>query len=130
MSRIFLSHSSADNAAAMALCKWLAHEGWKDVFLDLDPERGIKAGEQWEEALRQAADRCEAVLFVVSRAWLASEWCRDEFRLARHLRKRLFGVLVEDIAPADLPPIMTREWQLANVAPAGETKTFSVLLPR
>src|SRR5262249_56317654 len=89
-----------------------------------------RAGEEGEEALRQGADRCEAVLFVVSRAWLASEWCRDEFRLARHLRKRLFGVLVEDIAPADLPPIMTREWQLANVAPAGETRTFSVLLPR
>ena len=89
MSRIFLSHSSADNAAAMAICQWLAEEGWSDVFLDLDPERGIKAGEQWEEALRKATDRCEAVLFLVSHAWLGSEWCRDEFRLARHLRKRI-----------------------------------------
>jgi hypothetical protein len=130
MSRIFLSHSSANNAEAIAICRWLAEEGWKDVFFDLDPERGIKAGELWEEALRKAADRCEAVLFLVSRAWLGSEWCRDEFRLARHLRKRLFGILIEDIPACDLPPIMTREWQVVNISAAGETKTIPVVLDR
>jgi hypothetical protein len=100
VSRIFLSHSNANNAEALALRDWLKGEGWDDVFLDLDPERGIKAGELWEEALRDAADRSEAVLFLVSRAWLGSQWCRDEFTLARHLRKRLFVILIEDIAAA------------------------------
>src|SRR5580704_3018300 len=128
--RIFVSHSSENKSEAIAICRWLEQEGWNDVFLDLDPERGIKAGELWEEALRKAAERCEAVLFLVSRAWLASEWCRDEFRLARHLRKRLFGILIEDIAPHDLPPIMTREWQVVNIAVAGETEHFSVTLAR
>src|SRR5262245_43147829 len=130
MSRIFLSHSSSDNPAALAMCHWLAEEGWNDIFLDLDPERGIKAGEQWEDALRQAADRCEAVLFLVSRAWLGSEWCRDEFRLARHLRKRLFGILIEDIATTDLPALMTRDWQLVNIAAGGEMKRIPVVPPR
>ena len=130
MSRIFLSHSSDDNPAALALRDWLKGEGWDDVFLDLDPERGIKAGERWEEALRDAADRCEAVLFLVSRAWLGSEWCRDEFRLVRHLRKRLFGIMIEDIAPGQLPVVMTREWQLVSIAAVGETRMFSVVLPR
>ena len=130
MSRIFLGHSSENNAEALALRDWLKSEGWDDVFLDLDPERGIRAGELWEEALRDAADRCEAVLFLVSRAWLGSEWCRDEFRLVRHLRKRVFGILIEDIAPGDLPAVMTRESQLVSIAAAGETKTFSVVLPR
>jgi formylglycine-generating enzyme required for sulfatase activity len=130
VSRIFLSHSSDDNAAALALRDWLKGEGWDDVFLDLDPERGIKAGDRWEEALRDAAVRCEAVLFLVSRAWLGSEWCRDEFRLVRHLRKRLFGILIEDIAPGELPAVMTREWQLVSIAAAAESRTFSVVLPR
>ena len=130
MSRIFLSHSSTNNAEAVALRNWLKVEGWDDIFLDLDSERGIKAGEKWEEALRNAAGRCEAVLFLVSKAWLSSEWCRDEFKLARHLRKRLFGVLIEDIATSDLPPLMTREWQIVNIAPTAETKNFSVTLPR
>jgi formylglycine-generating enzyme required for sulfatase activity len=129
VSRIFLSHSSENNAEALALRDWLKAEGWDDVFLDLDPERGIKAGELWEDALREAADRCEAVIFLVSRAWLGSEWCRDEFRLVRHLRKRLFGVMIEDILPGDLPAMMTREWQLVSIAAVGETRTFSVLLP-
>jgi hypothetical protein len=130
VSRIFLSHSSANNAEALALRDWLKGEGWDDVFLDLDPERGIKAGELWEEALRDAADRCEAVLFLVSRAWVGSEWCRDEFKLARHLRKRLFVILIEDIATGELPAVMTRESQLVRIAAAGETKTFSVVPPR
>src|SRR3984957_6940961 len=68
VSRIFLSHSSANNAEAVALRDWLKREGWDDVFLDVDPDRGIAAGERWERALNQAANRCEAVLFIVSRA--------------------------------------------------------------
>src|SRR5580704_16855024 len=128
--RIFVSHSSENKSEAIAICRWLEQEGWNDVFLDLDPERGIKAGELWEEALRKAAERCEAVLFLVSRAWLASEWCRDEFRLARHLRKRLFGILIEDIAASDLPALMTRDWQLVQIAAAGETRMIAVALPR
>ena len=125
MSRIFVSHSSENNAQALALAHWLAQEGWDDIFLDLDPERGLKAGERWEEELRDAADRCEAVIFLVSRAWLGSEWCRDEFRLARHLRKRLFGILIEDIPTGDLPTMLTREWQVVSVAPAGEVEDIS-----
>ena len=81
MSRIFLSHSSANNAEAVAIRDWLNCEGWNDVFLDIDPDRGIAAGERWERALNEAANRCEAVLFVVSRAWLASDWCVKEFNL-------------------------------------------------
>jgi hypothetical protein len=46
MSRIFLSHSSNDNFEAIALRDWLASEGWKDVFLDLDPDLGIAAGQR------------------------------------------------------------------------------------
>jgi hypothetical protein len=68
MSRIFLSHSSKNNAEAKALADWLAAQGFDDLFLDLDPQRGIAAGERWERALNQAAQRCEAVLFLVSKA--------------------------------------------------------------
>jgi hypothetical protein len=52
MAVLFISHSSADNAVAIALRDWLVGEGWNDLFLDLDPERGIAAGERWERATR------------------------------------------------------------------------------
>ena len=116
MSRIFLSHSSTNNAEAVALRDWLADNGWKDeIFLDLDPQRGIAAGERWERALNEAANRCEAVLFLVSKAWLASVWCRKELNLAHHLNKRLFGVLIEDLPVGDLAGGPHRH--LANRAP-------------
>src|SRR5262245_52708536 len=93
VSRLFLSYSSANNAQAIALRNWLLAEGWHDLFLDLDPERGIAAGERWERALNEAARRCEAVLFLISKAWLSSRVCLSELTLARRLNKRLFGIL-------------------------------------
>lgn len=60
MSRLFLSHASADNAAAQALGAWLTDQGYTDYFLDSDPDHGIHPGERWMEALRAATHRCEA----------------------------------------------------------------------
>jgi hypothetical protein len=94
MPRIFLSHSSRNNTEARALADWLATQGFDDVFLDLDPQRGIAAGERWERALNKAAQQCEAVLFLVPKAWLDSDWCLKEFNLAHRRNKRLFGVLL------------------------------------
>src|ERR1700684_3648762 len=112
MSRLFLSHSSDNNAEAVAIRDWLAGEGWNEVFLDLDPERGIVAGERWERALNEAASRCEAVLFLISRAWLESRWCLKELSLARRLDKRLFGALLESIPLTELPEDLTGAWQI------------------
>jgi signal transduction histidine kinase len=130
VSRIFLSHSSANNAEAIALRDWLVAEGWSDLFLDLDPNRGIAAGERWERALNEAARRCEAVLFLISKAWLGSRWCMNELTLARRLNKRLFGVLVEEgLAIADLPADVTSHWQLVNLATGRDHQQFRVTLP-
>ncbi len=130
MSRIFLSHSSANNAEAVALRDWLANEGWKeDIFLDLDPQRGIAAGERWERALNAAANRCEAVLFLVSKAWLASRWCLKEFNLAHRLNKRLFGVLIEDLSIHDLPEDLAGTWQLVRLAAGTDHVMLHAVLP-
>ncbi len=129
MARIFLSHSSANNPEAVALRDWLVAEGWDDVFLDLDPTRGIAAGERWERSLYEAANRCEAVLFLVSRAWLDSDWCLKEFRLAQKLNKRIFGVLIEDIPLADVPAELKSTWQLVNLATGADHLIFRPVLP-
>jgi hypothetical protein len=130
MSHIFLSHSSTNNAEAVALRDWLAGNGWKDeIFLDLDPQRGIAAGERWERALHEAASRCEAVLFLVSKAWLASVWCRKELNLAHHLNKRLFGVLIEDLPVGDLPEDLTGNWQIVRLAAGRDHMVLRAVLP-
>gem|GEM_PF-425918 len=129
MSRLFISHSSANNAEAVGLRDWLAAEGWTDVFLDLDPEKGIAAGERWERALNNAASRCEAVLCLVSRAWLNSRWCHKELTLAQKLNKRLFGVLIDRLTPSDVPADLSGTWQLVDLASGQDHKIFRVTLP-
>lgn len=88
---------------------------WDDTFLDLDPERGLKAGERWQEALKRAAERCELVVFLVSPPWAASKWCLAEFLLAKSLNKRIFAAVISPTPFTDLPTEMTAEWQLVDL---------------
>ena len=88
MSRIFISYSSVERAEALAVQSWLENNGWEnDVFVDVDPEHGLTGGEAWRGALRDAAGRCEAIILLVSRAWLASKPCWNEFLLAEKYGK-------------------------------------------
>ena len=124
MSRIFISHSSKDNDAAVKLRDWLAANGWDDVFLDFDPERGIVAGDRWQEALRRAADRCEAVLFLLSANWLSSAWCLAELTLTKQLGKRIFPIIVGTVA-ADRLPLDVTEHQMVDLV--GDANALSRL---
>ena len=105
MARIFISHSSANNDRAIQLRDWLVANGWDDIFLDLDPERGIAAGERWKEALQRAAQRCEVVLALISPEWLASDWCRPELNTAQLMGKKIIVLLIgskSSAIPGDL----------------------------
>jgi tetratricopeptide (TPR) repeat protein len=120
---LFISHSSNNDDWAIAVRDWLVREGWSgehDVFLDLDPERGIAAGQRWARELQDAATRCEAVLFLVSEAWLASKWCVDEYQLANNLNKKLFALLIDEIPLDRLPGGLVAQWQVVQLkgAPA------------
>ncbi len=129
MSEIFISHSSRDNFEAQALADWLAEGGWSEVFLDLDPERGIAAGERWERKLHEASQRCEAVIFLVSKNWLASGWCAKEFALARGLNKKLFAVIVEpSLGITALPPEFAGTWQATDLCAGQDLRLFPTKL--
>jgi len=56
MTAIFISHNSNDAREAVALKRWLADNGWDDVFIDLDVKDGLSPGERWKDALKNAAD--------------------------------------------------------------------------
>jgi hypothetical protein len=116
MSRIFISHSSRDDQRAVEVRDWLAANGWDDVFLDLDPVRGLAPGERWQNALKEAADRCQAVLFLVSQNWLNSRWCLSEYLLCKQLGKRLFPVIIGDVSISALPADMAADHQAVNLA--------------
>lgn len=127
MSKIFISHSSADNAKALALAQWLEQQGWADYFLDITPSRGLSPGERWQAALKTAQDRCEAVIFLISPAWRDSKWCLAEFLLAKQLGKTIFGVMIEATPLDSLPKEMTAEWQLCDLVTGEDRQRFHVV---
>jgi WD40 repeat protein len=96
MSSIFISHSSSNNSEAIVIKNWLIEQGWDDIFLDFDPHKGIVVGEHWKIALHDAANCCDAVLFLISQAWLESEWCRKELYLAEKLDKHIIAIEIEE----------------------------------
>jgi WD40 repeat protein len=105
MSRIFLSHSSRDNRQAIALRQWLVEQDRRltnDIFLDLHRDVGIKAGERWQEALRRANTRCEAVVCLLSSNWESSDYCRLEFLTARQLNKKIICARLEPTSDGDI----------------------------
>src|SRR5215475_12348014 len=125
MSRVFLSHSSADSREAAALKAWLvdADPGLADeIFLDLDRHTGIPAGMRWKEALRRANDRCEAVVCLLSENWDASHECKVEYRNAEDLNKPIFVVRLEPMTSRDI----TSEWQRCDLFGDGPQTSIAV----
>lgn len=129
MARIFISHSNANNAEALALRDWLVARGWDDLFLDIDPQRGLVSGQRWLDRLQASTQSCKAVLFVLSRAWLSSQYCMAEFWEARKQERPLFAVVIDDTAVAEVPAEMRGVWQLAFLTRGSRFEIFSVLPP-
>lgn len=119
MSRIFLSHSSRNNREAIALKQWLAAQDRtfaSEIFLDVDPGTGIPTGAKWREALEEASERCEAVIFLLSEHWAASDECRLEYDAAVRLHKRILCARLEPSAADEL----TAQFQRCDLFGAGE----------
>jgi hypothetical protein len=114
MTAIFISHRSSDNAEAQKLKERLGTEGYEQLFLDFDPADGIPAGVDWEQRLYQELRRCQALLIVLTPAWLESCWCWSELAIAREKGKAVFVVRVKEcpggrVIPANQEVDLTRD---------------------
>ena len=93
MARVFVSHSSRDNAQAARIKTWLEEQGFDAPFLDFDKHAGIAPGADWERALYREIDQSEAMIIVQTPNWMDSKWCFAEFTQARALGKPIFPVI-------------------------------------
>ncbi len=93
VARVFVSHSSRDEAQASVLFEWLKSEGFDDSFLDFDKHAGISPGADWERTLYREIAAAEAVILVMTSNWLESKWCFAEFTQARALGKAIFPLI-------------------------------------
>jgi hypothetical protein len=101
MWRIFISHDSADNHAALALKQWLVDRMpylANDIYLDLELSSEIGPGMRWEDALRDAQERSGVVVCLVSSTYEASPYCLAEYRTAENLNKEIILVRLEPSA--------------------------------
>ena len=107
MADIFISHSSGDNEVAAAIGEHIRCErpSWS-LFYDKD---NIRAGQRWQERLREELTSCRVVLALLSRNWLGSPWCFTEVVTATFSGKDVVGIETEDLTGDDLaraPPIL------------------------
>jgi len=107
MADIFISHSGNDNEVAAAIGERIRRERptWS-LFYDKD---NIRAGQRWQERLREELTSCRVVLALVSRNWLGSSWCFTEAVTASFRGKDVVGIETEDLTSDDLaraPPIL------------------------
>jgi len=83
---------------------WLTSWG-HEVFFDRDKDRGISVGEDWKRRLYRELGRVDAVVCVVTRAYLESMWCTAEVAIADSRGCRLLPLRFE---PALMHKLMER----------------------
>ena len=94
VARIFISYATPDRAIADEVLRWLRAAG-HEPFLAHDPRAGVSAGEDWEQRLYRELREVDAVLGVVTSAFVASTWCSIELRIASARGCRLIPLRAE-----------------------------------
>lgn len=97
MTKIFISHSSKDQAWAGEVREALRGRGYQSLFLDFHPEDGIPAGAKWEQTLWQRLRQSRGLVVLCTRNWLSSPWCVAEVMIARERGKPVFLLATADI---------------------------------
>src|SRR4051794_27874145 len=120
VSAIFISHSTQDKSTALQVLGRLRERGYQSLFLDSDPEAGIKAGSDWERDLYRHLKMAGAVVVLCSPDSMASRWCFAEITQAKALGKALFPVVIR---PCEVVGSLT-DRQVIDFAARGEDEGF------
>ncbi len=93
MADIFLSYSREDQARARTIATALSAAGF-NVFWDTE----IPPGKSWADVLEQKLSESKAAIVLWSKTSVASQWVREEARMARD-RGKLLPILIEECSP-------------------------------
>jgi WD40 repeat protein len=91
VANVFISHAGADVGWADEIHQWLAEDRHK-IFLDSNIDDGVAAGEEWRPRLYERLRWADAVICVVTPAYLASPWCAAEIGAAQALGSEILPV--------------------------------------
>ena len=94
MPRVFLSHATADVRSTDMVYRWLV-DGRHEIFLDRHKHRGVAPGDDWEKRLHERLRWADAVVCVLTSAYLRSTWCTAEVTLARSRGAMVVPIIAE-----------------------------------
>lgn len=84
--RVFISHTSGDNAFGKALADWLRAELGPDYMVFYDSHGGeddsIPAGAYWQDVIQAQLMAADVFVVIETPAAMASRWVQDEIGLA------------------------------------------------
>jgi WD40 repeat protein len=123
MARVFISYASADLALAAELQEWFDDE--HEVFFDRDPHNGIVVGDEWVRRLHERLRWANAVVCVITQAYLDSAWCTAELNTARLLGTRILPLRSGDVAHPLLADIQHTDLNDTGVARERTTRALA-----
>ena len=94
VARVFISYATPDRVIADEVLGWLRAAG-HESFLAHDDHEGVSGGEDWKQRLYRELREVDAVIGVVTRSFLSSEWCFAELGIADARGCRLIPLRVE-----------------------------------
>lgn len=97
---IFISYRSLEFEPALKIAKHLAQKGYP-IWMDrLD---GILPGDNWRDKLQEAVNKSFAMVSVLSRNYVESEWCKREYQRADMLKRPIFLAKIGEVEDENLP---------------------------
>ena len=82
MPNVFLSYARKNMSSALHIKEKLQNEGISEIFMDIDPEDGLRPGSKWEQQLRLKITESKAVFILFSKDWSESANCCQEYSWA------------------------------------------------
>ncbi|MBV9142531.1 MAG: TIR domain-containing protein [Pseudonocardiales bacterium] len=127
MVKVFVSYAGRDREQADELRQWLV-DNRHEVFLAHNLHDGIAGGEQWRLELTKHLRWADAVVCVLTQAYLASIWCTAEVATAQSRGSRLIPIRAK---PKVVHPLLS-DVQHIDLAqdPAGAWTTLAEALRR
>jgi hypothetical protein len=93
------------------------------VFLDMDPETGLRLGKHWDAQLLTSNSRCEYLICLVSKNWAESEDCAVEYRTAEGFGKWIVVARLEN----DGDGHVSTRWPRCDLFADGDKTEIEVL---
>jgi tetratricopeptide (TPR) repeat protein len=117
---VFISYSRRDLDVADRLLGALEEEGF-NVTID---RRDLPYGEEWLKELGDFIAASDTVVAIVSQSFVRSKACNWELGEVRSTNKRLVPIVIESVAPDDLPEAIGK----IQLLPAEGTFSFETHL--